>query len=562
MSEGKEPAAAGPACGTASPEDAGWWRGAAIYEVYVRSFLDSDGDGIGDLGGVAQKLDYIADLGVDAVWLSPFYKSPQKDFGYDVSDFHLVDPSAGTMEDFMTVLDGVHARGMKLLLDFVPGHTSDEHPWFLESRESRDNAKSDWYVWADKAPDGGPPSNWLSSFGGSAWQWEPRRGQYYYHPFLPCQPALNLLRPEVLRHVTAQMGYWADLGVDGFRLDAVQCLGHDPDFRSNPPLGQADHRILIGGGRGNPFGDQWHVFDRNAHGTAEVLAHLRDFAERSGCILIGELADVDSSAIARDYANEGRNLHAVYDFDLINCKAETEALNAMLEKRAGLLEDAWLMNVFTNHDSRRSVSNLTRFASLDNRAEAAKMLIFLQMTLRGGCAVFQGEELGLPHPVLTWEDILDPWAKAFWPVFDGRDGARTPFPWSDGPNAGFSTAERTWLPVPPEHLRLNAAAQAEDPDSVLSFFRGFSRWRRGQSILRTGRMEMGRRDRAPLISWSRLAGDTIWRAAVNFSEDQAFFALPESAQAINAPGCASEVTRHGIALDPFGRALVRWPKRA
>lgn len=548
-----------PAEVAARRDDDAWWRGAAIYEVYIRSFFDSNGDGIGDLAGVAQKLDYIAGLGVDAVWLSPFYKSPQKDFGYDVSDYRVIDPTAGTMEDFMTVLDGVHEHGMKLLLDFIPGHTSDEHPWFLESREGGDREKADWYVWADKASDGGPPNNWLSSFGGSAWQWEPRRGQYYYHPFLACQPALDLHKPKVLRHVTEQMGYWIDLGVDGFRLDAVQCLGYDPDFRSNPPLGEADHRILIGGGPGNPFGDQFHIFDRNAHGTSEVLAHFRDFAESRGCVLIGELADVDSSAIAGEFSGEGRDLHAVYDFDLINCKSDVDSLNAMLEKRLAHMGDGWLMNVFTNHDSRRAVSNLTRFASPECRAEAAKMLLFLQMTLRGGCVIFQGEELGLPHPEMDFEDILDPWARAFWPVFEGRDGARTPFPWNNGKNAGFSTAERTWLPPAEEHRPLNAEAQGENKDSVLSFFRGFAAWRRDKAILRTGAIEMGQRDRAPLITWSRRKDGTTWRAVINFSEDQAFFPLPEGAEAIGAPGCATELTPHGIALGPFGRALVLWP---
>ncbi|MBE3637620.1 alpha-amylase family glycosyl hydrolase [Mangrovicoccus algicola] len=529
-----------------------WWKGAVIYEVYLRSFRDSDGDGVGDLRGVIAKLDYIASLGVDALWLSPFYKSPMADFGYDAADYRLIDPSAGTMEDFLELRDACHRRGLRLLLDFVPAHTSEEHPWFVDSRAR--GPKADWYVWADKAPDGGPPNNWLSSFGGSAWSWEPRRGQYYYHPFLKEQPALNLANPDVLEQMAEQLDYWIGAGADGFRLDAVQCLGHDPDLRDNPPRGRADPPLLIGGGPGNPFGDQLHVFDRNAPGTRTVLRRLRRLAEERGAVLIGELADVVTEHVAEDFVGSAEGLHAVYDFDLINCRPDVDVLHRTLRGRAACT-GGWMLNAFTNHDSRRAVSNLTGFARPENRGAAARMLLFLQLTLRGGAVIYQGDELGLPHPELAYEDILDPWAKAFWPVFEGRDGARTPFPWDGGPQAGFSEADRTWLPPAREHRGLDVATQEADPASVLSFFRAFNGWRGRQEILRRGDIRIDARDRAPVIAWTRSLNGREWCAAVNFSEDQAFLEWPGAPRQLDAPGLRAGVTPHGVEFPAFGYTL-------
>lgn len=509
-----------------------WWRGAVIYEIYLRSFRDASGDGLGDLRGALEKLDHLVALGVDAVWLSPFFKSPQKDFGYDISDFRVIDPSAGSMEDFLALRDAIHNAGMRLLLDFVPAHTSDAHPWFQESRANPEGPKGDWYVWADKSEDGGPPNNWLSSFGGSAWSWEPRRGQYYFHPFLASQPALNLLNDDALDHLLAQMRWWLEAGVDGFRLDAVQCLGHDPAFRNNPPRAEHEAPVLVGGGPGNPFRDQLHLFDRNAEGAQRVLRRFRELADRFDAVLIGELADVCTDDVAETYTREGRRLHAIYDFDLINSEPEVETVSERLERRAEQLPTGWRMNVFTNHDSRRAVSNLTDFVPDALRPQAAKMLLFMQLGLRGGAAIFQGEELGLPHPALTFDQLQDPWAKAFWPDFEGRDGTRTLFPWTgEAPLGGFTEAEGAWIHLPEAHLPFNARDQARDPDSVLSFARAFIRWRR---------MWDGRE----------------WLLAVNFSDDHAFLPVDEGARVVQAPGCAQELGPHGLALGPLAFAIL------
>lgn len=537
-----------------------WWRGAVIYEVYVRSFRDANGDGVGDLRGVLEKLDYISDLGVDAIWLSPFYKSPQFDFGYDIADFRIIDPSSGTMEDFLDVLDAAHERNLRVLLDLVPAHTSHEHPWFQESRSGRDVPKADWYVWADRAVDGGPPNNWLSSFGGSAWEWEPRRGQYYYHAFLTSQPTLNLHNPEVLDAVLKQMRYWMDRGVDGFRVDAVQCLAYDPALRDNPPSGPGDPRLSVGGGPGNPFRCQMHLFDRNAYGTDRILRAMRATADEKGCLLIGELADVDSAAVAGAFTEPGAKLHAVYDFDLINCEAEVDGVSEILERRSDLRGHGWIYNVFSNHDTQRAVSNLTHFVREELRPEAAKMLLFMQLTLHGGAVIYQGEELGLPDPQLEFEELQDPWAKAFWPDFVGRDGARIPFPWSaSDKHGGFSDAETVWLKARPEYAAMSAAVQLDDKKSVLSFARDFISWRGRQVILRVGSEFMGPRDEAPLISWYRQHEGKEWLFAVNFSEDPAFLSLEEAWDPVPAPGCVTAVGDHGMELGPLAFSIIERP---
>src|SRR5690606_17751642 len=321
----------------------------------------------------------------DGFWMSPFFVSPQKDFGYDIKDFRGIDESHGTMDDFLELLECAHRRNLKVLIDFTPAHTSDEHPWFQESRSSRTNPKADWYTWSDADIDGCPPNNWLSSFGGSAWTWDPRRSQYYYHPFLTCQPALNLQNPETLEAVRNEMRFCLDLGIDGLRLDAVQCLACNPDFRSNPPISSAGSSVLIGGGPHNPFGRQTHLFDRDVPEALEIVEKLRDTVDEyeGDRILIGELADIDSSRLSEKYTVQGEGFHAVYDFDLINAEPSAEALVEMIDRRTVFLRTGWLMNVFSNHDSTRSVSNLTRFAvEAGLRREAAKLLAFLQLALK------------------------------------------------------------------------------------------------------------------------------------------------------------------------------------
>ncbi len=538
-----------------------WWRGAALYQVYVRSFRDTDGDGIGDLKGVGEKLDHIQSLGVDGFWLSPIFPSPQEDFGYDITDFCAVDPRHGDMADLDALVAGAHERGLKILLDLIPCHTSDRHPWFLESRSAPEDAFGDWYVWADAAPDGGPPNNWLSSFGGPAWTWEPRRTQYYYHPFLPCQPALNLRHTPVLDAIIDAMRFWLDHGVDGFRIDAVQCLACDPDLRSNPPEDRRGPVAPLGGGDHNPFRRQAHLYDRDVPEAFPIIERLRraveDYSPERA--LIGELADVDSARVSEKYTVHGEGLHAVYDFSLVNGPREVRPLTEILTYRSAFLRTGWMMNVFSNHDSRRAVSDLTDFATTrEEQLQAQKLLFFLQFCLKGGGILYQGEELALPHPELRREDLRDPWGIAFWPDFEGRDGARTPMPWTgEAPGCGFTEGE-PWMRIPPVHHGMNAAAQADDPDSPMRYLARLLDWRKGQPLLRWGGETVHPPALAPLILWDRYGEGESLRCVANFSATPQ--TLPgqwlQGAAPLDGPGFAREITAGGLALPPFGFGIV------
>ncbi|MEX2481899.1 MAG: alpha-amylase family glycosyl hydrolase [Gammaproteobacteria bacterium] len=542
------------------PDPPEWWRGAMFYEVYLRSFRDSNADGLGDIPGVIEKLDYICDLGVDGMWLSPFYPSPQIDFGYDIVDFCRVDPVFGTMDDFRELLSAAHECGLKVLIDFVPCHTSDQHPWFLESKQDRDNHKADWYVWAEQAPDGGPPNNWLSSFGGSAWQWEPRRAQYYYHPFLTCQPALNLQNPAALQAILDVLRFWMDQGVDGFRLDAIQCLCCDANLRDNPPSAPGESHIMVGGGPNNPFRRQQHIFDRDVPEAMPVLEALRDAVREyePERILIGELADVDSSRLSAKYTLQDERLHSVYDFDLINAAASLEDWRDILRVRNEYMASGWMMNVFTNHDSVRAVSNLTHFAADHGKTDqAAKLLLFLQSTLLGGGIIFQGEELGLTQPQLRYEDLQDPWGKTFWPDFAGRDGVRTPMPWKHGcKNAGFSEADDSWLPVAEEHVALAVDCQEKRSDSVLSFFRTLMDWRKTEPLVRTGKEIILELDAAQLIAYDRFDDRRRLTFIANISMDERWYSLDDGDRLVELQGCIGERNRNGVSLSPLGIAIV------
>ncbi len=541
-----------------------WWRGAALYQVYVRSFMDSDGDGIGDLDGVTARLDHIAGLGVDGFWLSPVQPSPQKDFGYDITDFCAVDPIHGDLAAFDRLVAGAHERKLKVLLDLIPCHTSNRHPWFIESRSHPDGPYAEWYVWADAARDGGPPNNWLSSFGGPAWTWEPRRSQYYYHPFLPCQPALNLLHDPTLEAVRDAMRFWLDHGVDGFRLDAVQCLAYDADLRSNPPEDSRGPVAPLGGGVNNPFRKQNHMFDRDVPAAFPIIEKLRHTVEdyTPERVLIGELADVDSARVSEKYTISGEGFHAVYDFSLINGPRDVRPLTEILTYRSDFLRTGWMMNVFSNHDTARAVSDLTRFAETRQEQVAAqKLLFFLQFCLKGGGILYQGEELALPHPTLDFEDLRDPWGINFWPDFEGRDGARTPIPWEEtAPGFGFTTGT-PWIRIPPEHHGLSVAAQRDDPDAPMAFLRALLDWRRGQDLLRWGGEIMHPPDLAPLILWERHGGQQRLLCAANLS--RTVQTVPRDrvggAAVLDGPGFATAMAAGGLEIPPLGFAVCRRP---
>ena len=459
-----------------------WWRGAVIYQVYPRSFCDANGDGTGDLAGITQKLPYIAALGVDAVWISPFFKSPMKDGGYDIADYRAVDPLFGTVGDFERLIAEAHRLGLRVMIDQVCSHTSDEHPWFLESRSSRDNPKADFYVWVDARPDGTPPNNWLSVFGGGAWQWEPRRGQYYLHNFLVSQPDLNFHNPRVRQAMLGELGFWLDRGVDGVRLDAINFCFHDALLRDNPPRPPNERPVDCP--LENPYAHQTHVYDKTRPEVLGFLEELRELAERyPGVALLGEIGADNGLDIAVQYSGGGNRLHMTYTFEMLSERFDAARVRSIVEHLEGRIEDGWHCWAFSNHDVVRAV---TRWGGPGAGDTFARLLMALLLSLRGTVCLYQGEELGLPEAEVPFERLRDPYGITFWPALKGRDGARTPMPWAaDAVNAGFSAAE-PWLPVVEEHRRRAVDRQEQAADSVLHAYRRFLAFRRAHPALRTG----------------------------------------------------------------------------
>ena len=456
-----------------------WWQRAVFYQIYPRSFADSDGDGVGDLPGITAHLDYVRDLGVDAIWLSPFQQSPQDDFGYDVSDYRAVEPLFGSLADFDALLAAAHARGLRVIMDQVISHTSDRHAWFAESRRDRTNPRADWYVWADPKPDGTPPNNWLSVFGGPAWQWEPRRQQYYLHNFLTSQPDLNLHSAATLDAVLGELAFWLDRGVDGFRLDTANFYLHDPALRDNPPRpaaerGQSEIPAT------NPYGWQLHEYDRSRPENLDVLRALRRLTDRyPDRMMVGEIAcDLGVVRIA-EYCASPDLLHTGYSFDLLGARFSAAHVRTAVETFFAQPGQGWPAWAMSNHDVVRAASRWG-----DGSPECVKLLLALLLCLPGTPFLYQGEELGLPEARLTREDLRDPYGIAFWPEFVGRDGCRTPMPWTE--QGGFSTV-RPWLPMPPEHAARAVAVQDADPASTLTFARALLRFRRQHLPLQIGR---------------------------------------------------------------------------
>ncbi len=465
--------------------DAPWWRGAIIYQIYPRSFLDTDGDGVGDLPGIVERLDYVAALGVDAIWVAPFFKSPMADFGYDIADYRDVDPLFGTLADFDRLLDKAHRLGLKVMIDQVLSHTSAEHEWFRESRQSRDNPRVDWYVWADARPDGTPPNNWLSLFGGSAWQWEPRRGQYYLHNFLASQPDLNFHHAEVRAAALDNVRFWLDKGVDGVRLDAINFCFHDRQLRDNPPK-PSDQRVGRGFSPANPYAFQFHYYNNTQPENLAFLGELRALMDRYPDVAaLGEISSEDSLATMAEYT-AGRRLHMGYSFELLTEDFSVAHIRDTVRQLEAQMTEGWPCWAISNHDVERVLS---RWGNGDASAQLANLFTAMVCSLRGSVCVYQGEELGLTEADVPYESLRDPYGIAFWPQFKGRDGCRTPMPWSDADaQAGFSHG-MPWLPVPAEHRARAVAQQQSDPHSVLNGFRTFMRWRRAHPALRWGDIE-------------------------------------------------------------------------
>lgn len=471
-----DPARASP---TNPDVEASWCQRAVFYQVYPLSFMDGNGDGMGDLPGLLSRLTYIADLGVDAIWLSPVFASPLKDFGYDISDYRAIDPRFGTLADFDAVVAGAHRLGLRLIVDQVWSHTSDSHAWFAESAASRENDRSDWYVWADARPDGTPPNNWQASFGGPAWTWHPARRQYYFHNFLSSQPDLNIYCAAVQEALLETARFWLDRGVDGFRLDVINYLAHDPALTDNPVI--LHKRVPAATIR----------FQRQRHNKSQPAAlafvgrlrHLLD--SYPGTMAVGEIFDDDMVARQIEYTDGPERLHTAYSFALLHARAATPGLfRAALEPWTGAR--GWPSWSLGNHDVPRFPTRLAEGGMADDGR--TRMLLALLLSLRGTPFLYQGDELGLPQGRVPFERLRDPFAIAAWTAGGDayRDGARTPMPWTGAASSGFSTAAETWLPVDPAHLLLAVDRQEDDPESMLAFTRRLLAARRASSALVSG----------------------------------------------------------------------------
>ncbi|GHA81731.1 alpha-glucosidase family protein [Cognatilysobacter bugurensis] len=513
-----------------------WWRGAVIYQIYPRSFLDTNGDGIGDLPGIVERLDYVASLGVDAIWISPFFKSPMADFGYDIADYRDVDPMFGTLADFDRLLEKAHSLGLKVMIDQVLSHTSIEHEWFRQSRESRDGDKADWYVWADARPDGTPPNNWLSIFGGVAWQWEPRRCQYFLHNFLASQPDLNFHHPAVQQAQLDNVKFWLDRGVDGFRLDAINFCFHDAQLRDNPP--KPEHlRTGRGFSADNPYAFQYHHFNNTQPENLPFLERIRELLDRYPDVAaLGEISSEDSLATMAEYVMPSR-LHMGYSFELLTDDCTAAYVRETVERLEAQMVDGWPCWAISNHDVRRAV---TRWSAATGDGDAddalARQLVALVCSLRGSVCLYQGEELGLTEAEVPYELLQDPYGIAFWPNFKGRDGCRTPMPWDGGEQAGFTEGE-PWLPVADAHHPRSVAKQDVDPDSVLNAVRAFLRWRRAQPALVLGSITFLDTPE-PVLAFLREHDGARVLAAFNLSSAAVTCTLPLDAPArpVEAPG--------------------------
>ncbi len=485
---------------SAAPSASGhrpWWRNAVIYEVYPRSFADSNNDGLGDLNGIASRMDYLEALGVDAIWITPCYPSPQKDFGYDVSDYTAIDPMYGTLGDFDHLIQEARRHHIRVLMDLVPNHTSDQNPWFLDSRSSRTSAHRNWYIWRDGKGPGEPPNNWISDFGGSAWTWDAKTGQYYYHYFEAAQPDLNWRNPAVEKAMFDVARFWYDRGVSGFRLDAVDTLFEDPGLHDNPIV----------------HGEMVNKYNDNLPENHAVLQRLRSLSDGYDAVLLGETWTDNISQLRQYYGNHDDEIQLPMNFMF----ATINNLSApKFRHQIDSIESSgeWPVFVITNHDMARSYN---RYGDGVHNDEIAKLMAALYLTLRGTAVMYYGEEIGMSNnDPRQLEDVLDPLGRMDWPKNKGRDGERTPMQWSTAANAGF-TPGKPWLPVPASFATHNVATELGDPDSILNFYKALLRMRRENPALAEGDYVDVAPDDPNLLCFLRRDGERSVLVALNLS---------------------------------------------
>jgi alpha-glucosidase len=503
-----------------------WWNSAIVYEIYPRSFQDSDGDGIGDLNGITSRLDYLNDgtrrsLGVDAVWLTPVYPSPLFDFGYDIAEYTQIDPMYGTLGDFDRFVRQAHERGIKVIMDLVANHTSHEHSWFRESRSTRDNPKRDWYVWRDPGADGGPPNNWLSVFGGPAWTLDRTTGQYYLHSFLAEQPDLNWRNPEVREAMFDVVRFWTRRGVDGFRLDAIDHIAKDEMLRDEPPSpaplppGSTGHDALV------------HVYSQRDPIIHEWLQELRGSAEEDGQarMLVSEIYGLTPEDVRLFHGADRPEMSLSFNFDVLAAPWEATAYREAIEGFARHLPPGvWPNVVLNNHDQSRFISRNDWDGRGEERARVAAMLA---LTMRGAAFLYYGEEIGMRDGEIDFQRLQDPVGKRYYPDNPGRDPERTPMQWAPGPGAGFTTGN-PWLPISSDHVTVNVQSESQDPDSLLRLYRELIWLRKRSPALTEGSYRAVEDPGRDVYAYLREVEGQRFLVALNFSLENASFRLPGS----------------------------------
>ena len=523
-----------------------WWKHAVFYEIYVRSFQDADGDGVGDLAGITARLDYLEWLGVDALWLTPINPSPMFDFGYDVSDYTGVEPLFGSLADVDRLLAEAHARGLRVILDLVPNHTSHLHPWFVAARASRTSPQRDWYVWRDPAPDGGPPNNWVSSFGGPAWTLDPATGQYYLHSFLAEQPDLNWRNPAVVAAMEQAIRFWLDRGVDGFRVDVIHKLIKDDQFRDNPPADDADPQPLR-----DYFGQQ-HVWDHDRPEVHEIIRAWRRVLDAYGDrMMVGEVYLLDPARVVAYHGAALDGLQLAFNFSF----QWTPWDAALFRAQVAEVERLWPPGaqptyVLSSHDAPR---HRTRFDDPVHGAARARVAALMLLTLRGTPFLYYGEELGMRDGEIPPERIQDPVGKRF--AAFGRDPERTPMQWDASANAGFSTAADTWLPLAADWRTVNVAAQRDDPASLLSFYRRALALRKAAPALRDGALRLLDGPAGTLVYAREHAGQHL-TIALNFTAEPHTVALPRPGRIVLSTTGRSEPVRETVTLAPNEAVVI------
>ena len=498
-----------------------WWRGATVYQIYPRSFQDDNGDGIGDLPGITRRLDHVASMGLDAIWLSPFFTSPMADMGYDVSNYTDVDPLFGTLADFDALIARAHALDIKIIIDQVLSHSSDQHPYFQESKQDRTNDKADWYVWADPGPDGMAPNNWPSHFGGPAWEWNSKRRQYYQHNFLTTQPDWNVHHPDVQDFLIGTMRFWLERGVDGFRLDTVNYFMHDRELRSNPPLERhgAEPTPI-------PYDMQDHIHSKTQPENIDFLKRLRALTDEFDArTMVGEVGESQRAIqVMADYTKGDDRLHMAYSFDMLGPQYYAAHFRGCIEGFFAGAPDGWPSWSFSNHDVMRHVSRWMEHAK--DPDVLAKQAVAMLASFEGTIGIYQGEELGQTETEMEFHELTDPPGITFWPEHKGRDGCRTPMVWDAvEPHAGFSHAT-PWLPVKAPQAANAVAAQEMRNDSVLHAYRETLAFRKSQPVLVSGKTQFIDLPE-PILAFHRTLDDARMTCVFNLSPDTHHVALSD-----------------------------------